>query len=334
MDVGYPVKAMRTTVAALALTLGVFSPRAMALSPDSPPDKIGVMVSILPLAYFAEGVGKGMVEVSVMVPPGGNPHTYEPTPLQLGRLSQAKLYVKVGSGIEFELAWMDKLAALNRAMKICDASKGIVLIEMEGPCGHGDADHGHEGEGERPQMVQAVPPPTPTLPLKGGGERKDGKDPHIWLSPANAAVIVKNIRDALAEADPAHAEAYTANARALTAELEQLDGELRRTLAPARGATFIVFHPGWGYFAARYGLTQAPIEIGGKEPTGKELAAVVTRARKLGAKTVFASPEFSRKAAEVIAREIGGRVLLIDALAKDYPANLRRVAAAIAREAR
>jgi zinc transport system substrate-binding protein len=307
--VRYLVKAMRTTVAALALTLGVFSPGAMALSPDSPTDKIGVMVSILPLAYFAEGVGKEMVEVSVMVPPGGNPHTYEPTPLQLGRLSRAKLYVKVGSGIEFELAWMDKLAALNRAMKICDASKGIALIDMEGRCDH-DNDQG------------------------GAADPHRGKDPHVWLSPANAAVIVKNIRDALAEADPVHAEAYAANARALTAGLEQLDEELRKTLAPVRGGTFIVFHPGWGYFAARYGLTQAPIEIGGKEPTGKELAAVVTRARKLGAKTVFASPEFSRKTAEVIAREIGGRVLLIDSLAKDYPANLRRVAAAIAREAR
>ena len=312
---GYLVKAMRTTVAALALALGAFSPSAMALSPDSPPDKIGVMVSILPLAYFAEGVGKGMVEVSVMVPPGGNPHTYEPTPLQLGRLSRAKLYVKVGSGIEFELAWMDKLAALNRSMKICDASKGIALREMEGRRGHGGGAHGQEGEGH-----------------DHGAHH--GMDPHVWLSPANAAVIVKNIRDALAEADPAHASAYAANARALTAELEQLDGELRRTLAPVRGGTFIVFHPGWGYFAARYGLTQAPIEIGGKEPTGKELAAVVTRARKLGSKTVFASPEFSRKAAEVIAREIGGRVLLIDALAKDYPDNLRRVAAAIAGEAR
>jgi zinc transport system substrate-binding protein len=95
-----------------------------------------------------------------------------------------------------------------------------------------------------------------------------------------------------------------------------------------------VFHPAWGYFAARYGLTQVPIETGGKEPTGKELAAVVARARELNAKAVFASPEFSRKIAEVIAREIGGRVVLIDSLAREYPDNLRRVANAIAEAAR
>lgn len=300
---------MRTTVAALALALGVFSPRAMALSPDSPPDRLGVMVSILPLAYFAEGVGREMVEVSVMVPPGGNPHTYEPTPQQLGRLSRAKLYVKAGSGIEFELAWMDKLAALNRAMKICDASRGITLIDMDGRCDH---------DGDR----------------KGAADPRRGMDPHVWLSPDNAVIIVRNIRDALAGLDPVHSEAYTRNAGELIAGLESLDAGIRDALAPARGGTFIVFHPGWGYFAARYGLTQAPIEIGGKEPTGKELAAVVTRARELGAKTVFASPSFNRRSAEVIAREIGGRVVLIDPLAKDYPGNLRRVAGALAEGAR
>lgn len=338
------MRGMRCIVGVLALA--ALLPALFASAAEVPPGRIGVTVSILPLAYFAEGVGKGMVEVSVMIPPGGNPHTYEPTPLQLGRMSRARLYVKAGSGLEFELAWMDKLSALNRQMKICDASKGIALREMEGRCGHGEGAHGEEAYSP-PRMseggiAEIVPregeDDDEAVPHRGeegrGHGAHHGKDPHIWLSPANAAVIVGNIRDALTEIDPARAEAYAANARALTAELEQLDGELLRTLAPVRGRTFIVFHPAWGYFADRYGLTEAPIEIGGKEPTGKELAAVVTRARALGARTVFASPEFSRKTADVIAREIGGRVLLLDALAKDYPGNLRRAAGAIAGDAR
>lgn len=96
-----------------------------------PKDKIGVIVTILPFANFVEQVGKDRVEVRVMVPPGANPHTYEPTPLQLKGVSQAQLYVKVGSGIDFELAWMDKIRKVNRDMLICDSSQGIEIINHD-----------------------------------------------------------------------------------------------------------------------------------------------------------------------------------------------------------
>lgn len=293
---------MKREIAAIALVLGAFLPSAVAPTPVLA-EKIGVVVTILPLAYFAERVGGREVEVSALVPPGANPHSYEPSPRQLDALDRAGLCIKAGSGIEFELAWMDKLAALNRKMRVCDASRGIALIGIEGRCGH---DHG----------------------------ASRGADPHVWLSPANAVIIADNIRAALAEVDPARAEAYTANARALTEEMERLDRDIAATLSPARGRAFVVVHPAWGYFAARYGLTQVPVETGGKEPTWRELAAVVRRAREAGARTVFASPESGRRSAEVVAREIGARVVFIDPLAKDYAGNLRRVAAAIAEGAR
>jgi zinc transport system substrate-binding protein len=301
-------------IAVIALALGAFLPRTAA---SAPAEKIGVVATIPPYAYLAERVGGEAVEVSVMVPPGANPHSYEPTPRQLGALGRARLYVKAGTGIEFELAWMDKLAALNRAMRVCDTSRGIALLGMAGGCGHGeDAHHGHAGERGHAHAAGR------------------GRDPHAWLSPANAAVIAENIRAALTGIDPARAEAYAANARALRAELDRLDGELAAALLPARGKTFFVFHPAWGYLAARYGLVQAPIEAGGKEPGVRGLAASVRRARELGAKAVFASPESSRRGAEVVAREIGGRVVVIDPLARKYPENLRRAAAALAEEAR
>lgn len=317
----------RILFAAWAPALGLCAFASFAPAAPPAPGKVGVVVSILPLAYFAERVGGGAVEVSVMIPPGGNPHTYEPTPRQLAGLSRAKLYVEAGSGLEFELAWMEKVAALNPGMRICDASRGIALAELGGPGGRSD-------EGNAPGARRAGGAGPEDESPGGARIRRRGKDPHIWLSPANAAVIADNIRDALAAVDPGRAEAYAANARALKAELDTLDGEIREALAPVRGRGFIVFHPAWGYFAARYGLAQVAIEAGGKEPTGRELAAVVSGARRLGAKAVFASPEFSRKAAETIAAEIGGRVVLIDALARDYPDNLRRVARAVAEGAR
>jgi zinc transport system substrate-binding protein len=91
-------------------------------------DKIGVVVSILPLCDFVQQIGKNKVEVTIMVPPGGSPHSYEPKPDQLKQVSRAKMFVKVGSGVEFELAWMDKLAQLNEDMRIIDSSQGIELM--------------------------------------------------------------------------------------------------------------------------------------------------------------------------------------------------------------
>ena len=77
-------------------------------------EKIGVVVSILPQAEFVEKIGGDKVKVTVMIPPGASPHTYEPKPSQLVELSKAKMYAKVGSGIEFELSWMDKIISMNQ----------------------------------------------------------------------------------------------------------------------------------------------------------------------------------------------------------------------------
>jgi zinc transport system substrate-binding protein len=93
--------------------------------------RMAVVVTIPPLADFVENVGKDRVEVSVMVPPGVSPHTYEPTPSQLKKVSQAKIYVKVGSGVEFELTWMDKLVGINKDMAVINGSQGIEMIEKD-----------------------------------------------------------------------------------------------------------------------------------------------------------------------------------------------------------
>jgi zinc transport system substrate-binding protein len=91
-------------------------------------DKIGVAVSIVPLADFVENVGEDKVDVTVMVPPGASPHTYDPKPSQLVEVSEAEIYVKVGSGVDFELAWMDKIIKVNSNMLVLDSSQGIELI--------------------------------------------------------------------------------------------------------------------------------------------------------------------------------------------------------------
>lgn len=257
-------------------------------------EKIVVAVTILPEVEFAERVGIDLVEVTAMVPPGASPHTYEPTPSSLKMLAQAKLYAKVGSGIDFELAWMDKLLAANRAMLVVNCSSGITLQAMTVP----DEDE----------------------------EEPGGMDPHIWTSPRNAAIMAHNIADGLIQIDPANRAYYQQNRDAYLRELAQLDNDIRKGLASVQNRAFMVYHPAFGYFASEYQLTQLPIEAEGKEPTAAGLQHLIENAREHNIKVVFLEPQFNPQSARVIAEEIGGRVVLIDPLGGDYLANMRNVA--------
>ena len=87
-----------------------------------------IIASILPQADFVEHVGGDNVEVIVMIPPGANPATYEPTASQLKAASSAAMYVKVGSGLPFEEVWLDNIGSANPNMLIVDTSEGVDLI--------------------------------------------------------------------------------------------------------------------------------------------------------------------------------------------------------------
>ena len=266
--------------------------------------RLKVAVTIAPLASFVEEVAKDTADVMIMVPPGADPHTYEPTPSQLAGLSGADVYVKLGSGMDFELAWMKKLKGLNKKMIICDSGEGITLIDMK-------------------ESASCGP-----------GHRHGGKDPHIWLSPSNAVIMVRNIERTLSSAEPDNADFYSVNAKNYITELSGAEREIRKKLEPFRGRAFFVFHPAWGYFASDHGLKEVSIQAGGKEPAARELTELVERARSLGVSAIFVSPQFSKKSAEVIAREIGAEVIEVDPLSKDYVRNILRMADELARSAK
>lgn len=265
-----------------------------------------VVASMEPLAWFVDRIGGDRVSVSVMVPAGADPHSYEPTPRQMAGLASSALFVKAGSGVGFELDWIPRMLEINRDLRIADASAGVRLLPIQEE-GH---DHGHAHEG-------------------GEGHQHEGRlDPHFWLSPANARLIASNVRQALAAADPENRDYYEANYLRLDSELQALSSELAGRLAPVRQRKFIVFHPAWGYFAHEFGLEQVAIEREGKSLTPQQMARVISTAKREGIRTVFVSPQFSSAQAGVIARDIGGVTAPIDPLARDYAENLRRAATA------
>lgn len=263
---------------------------------DTPIDKIHIVVSILPLAEFTEKIGGNKVDVSVMIPPGASPHSYEPRPGQFTRLSKAQLYVKIGTPIEFELVWLEKILSTNKDISICNASKGIELIT--------------------------------TNPDHGPGENRNATniDPHVWLSPKNAKVIVENIYRALISIDPDNQLFYQRNREQYLSELENLDQDITAVLQKKKDRKFMTYHPAWGYFASAYNLEQISVENQGKEPTAKSILHLIEQAKTDDIKVVLTSPQFNTKSAEVIAREIQGQIILIDPLEKKYIANLKKIA--------
>lgn len=306
--VGFTVRIALRVVLSFCLWGTVWGGVAGAAGP------VPVFVSIAPQKYFVEKIGGKLVEVSVMVEPGANPHNYEPKPRQMVALSKAKTYF--GIGISFEDVWLKRIAEANPDLLIVHTEAGLKKIRMiahrhdeEPPHrDHGEKD-GHHDEGERAEEPHEI------------------KDPHVWLSPHLVMLQARNILQALLAVDPSHRSVYEANYKEFILELVELDAEIRGVFAgKGEDVEFMVFHPSWGYFARAYGLGQVPVEVGGKEPKPANLNRLIQHAKKKGIKVVFVQPQFSTKSAEVIAKAIGGQITFADPLAPDWADSLRKVA--------
>jgi zinc transport system substrate-binding protein len=267
-------------------------------------EQVRIAVSVLPLAGFAERVGGEHVAVEVVVGPGQSPHAYDPTPRQLESIAKCRAFFRVG--VDFENALVPRLEKSFRHVRIVDLREGVPLRRMSGA-----EATAHEHDGGHSE---------------GCAHDAGAPDPHTWLSPLNAKTQSAHIASVLSALDPAHAETYQRNLAAFHAELDAVHAEITRALAPLKGRDVFVYHPAFGYFLDAYGLKQAPVEIDGKEPTARQLSQLIDRAKAAGIKVIFVQPQFPTKSAEAVAQAIGGVVIPLDDLARDYVANLREIA--------
>ncbi len=263
-----------------------------------------VFVSILPQAFFVERIGGDRVRVEVLVGPGQSPHVFEPTPRQATALAQANVYFTIG--LPFEQRMVSKLEGTFANLSFVDTAKGVPrrLLESGEACDH---DHG-PGTDQQHHHDEAA------------------HDPHIWMDPQLAKQIARNICEGLCAHDPVGTELFRANLARLERELDDLHAELSAALQPLRGREFFVYHAAFGYFAAAYGLKQVPVEVGAREPTPAQLLALIERARAAEARVIFVLPQFSKRSAAALAREVGAVIVPIDDLSRDYLVNLRDVA--------
>ncbi|MFZ5646888.1 MAG: metal ABC transporter substrate-binding protein [Bacillota bacterium] len=258
-------------------------------------EKVRVTATIFPLYDFARNIGGDRVEVYSLLPPGAEPHHWEPAPGDLVMLGKSKVLLYNGAGLE---SWLESaLKNVDRSkMTVVDCSAGVTLIggrEHDGDGGDQKEDHKEEHK---------------------GGEMSD---PHIWLDPANAAVMVDNILSGMVKADPANSDYYTENAGKYKARLADLDGKYRSALAGAAIKHFVVSHDSFGYLARRYGLEQVPIRglNADSEPGPARMAEIVDLVRKYRIKYIFYETLVSPRVSEAIARETGARTLVLNDVA-------------------
>lgn len=251
-----------------------------------------VFVSVPPLSYIAEQIGGKHVSVHVLVKPGQDPHTFEPTPRQIVTLGNARLFFKVG--IPFEARLLKKILRKDQKLKVIDTASGITRRIS--------ADHHH-------QEIES--------------------DPHIWLSPPLLKIQGANMLKAYIEAAPDHAKEFQENYIQLSKDIDIVHIKIQKNLKPFAGQSFYVFHPAFGYFGETYGLRQKAVEFEGKKPTPKYLAQLIKQAKAENVKIIFVQPQFDKNSAISIAKAINGAVVEIDPLAENILKNLDEMATKI-----
>lgn len=269
-------------------------------------ESLKVFVSILPQKYFAERLLGNNGTVEVLIGPGMSPHTYEPLPQQMSKLSRANIFFTVG--IPFEQAIINRLKDICPNLTIAFSDENIEKIRMIGHHHHEESHEHHHEEAHKHDM---------------------GLDPHFWLDPIRAFAMADNMAKVIIASKPELADSVKSNLEAIKSEMNKLDEELTQKLLPFKGKTMLVFHPAFGYFAARYGMIQKAVEIEGKEPAPRQLAELIRGCRSEGIKIIFVQKQFPAATAETISRSIGGRVVAIDPLAEDYVNNLKAMAEAV-----
>ncbi len=292
------------TLTAAAVALVVLS------SPRTPPPAASprrVAATVFPLYDIVRNVAGDGVTVSLVLPPGGEPHSFEPTPSTVRDVAAASAVYAVGHGID---DWIDRALTEGSAAKVV-VDRGIALRASPETVAlaEGEDEHGPEPE-----------------------------DPHYWLTVPNAMIIAETVADDLAARFPADADVFRANLARYRTELSALDADVRAMLDAAKNKNIVTFHDAWYYFAEEYGLRIAGTfePSPGREPTARGLATLKEAIDRNRVRALYTEPLFSDAAVTAFARDEGVVLAAIDdiggAPGRDTYASLMRYNAETIRE--
>jgi zinc transport system substrate-binding protein len=262
------------------------------------PHKPTLLVSVPPYRYFVKEIAGDTVDVKLMVPVGASAHTYEPTPKQMIQSSDADIWFRLGE--PFETKAIAALLQVNPSMQVVDLRSGVSLL-------HGSCKHHH---------------------IHSSGSC--GSDLHLWLSPKIAKIQAGIIAEALKSRYPEHANDYEAHLTQLLNALDELDRHIQSALSAVKNRSLLVSHPAYAYFCQDYNFRQISIEFEGKDPTAKQLTTLLREAKNSSVRAIFTQPQYSDKAAQLIGKQIGAKIIELDPYAEDYFATMKLIAKLVA----
>lgn len=281
---------MRNTIRKALLAFMLLASPGVTLGQAKP----RVVVTIHPYYDIVRQIGGDLIDATRLLPVGASPHSYDPSPRAVIRISQADLLIRNGgAGLD---EWLLPLIAASGTkaplLSIMDSIKFTPLGTSHRS--HEPDDHGHDDEDVAPEVTFV--------------------NPHIWLDASIMMSAAQVISDALSEIDPMNALSYQANTERLLADLVALDQELIIMLEPVRGAAFVPFHDAWPYFANRYGLDLV-VEIEpfpGREPSPEYLLYALGLIAETEAKAIFSERQLSPRPAAVVAEAAGLPLYMLD----------------------
>lgn len=296
-------------VAAGTLLLGACGNTEGDNASESTDGQLTVFASTFALKSLAEEIGGDRVHVEMVIPPGADPHTYEPTSKQMTQIAEADLFLTIGHDLESYVESMEKsLEGQNVAfvktaenVKLLDAADTVHVHDEEG---HTEDDHAHEEEGHSEDEYAHE---------EGDGHSHGQYDPHVWLDPMNAVSMAEAVEAAFSEEAPDYKNEFAERLSTFKDEANALDTELKAAVENGSKSELLVTHAAYGYLAERYGFDQLPIAglTPSEEPSQQALKRIIKEARLHDLNYIAFEDTVTPKVAEVVKQEIGAESVTI-----------------------
>lgn len=248
--------------------------------------KLKVLATTTIVADVVAQIGGEAIELAVLLPPGTDPHTFDPAPQDVASVADAQVVFANGAGLEEFLEPL--LESAGAKSKVVYVSEGITLLQFDGVHEDDDPELGYENA-----------------------------DPHTWTDPNNILIWIDNIEQALSELDPNNAGLYEQNAQNYAAEINELDAWIREQVEqiPIESREIITDHVQFAYFAEEYGFNQIGAIISGystlAEPSAQELASLEDAIKEYNVKAIFVGKTVNPSLANRIAADTGIQIVFL-----------------------
>lgn len=263
--------------------------------------KIKVITSLFPQYDFVREIAKDKVEVTLLLPPGVESHSFDPTPSQIISITQSDLFIYTNKDME---PWIDKIVENVKGQRpiIVESSLGVSYIQGDHTHSHDDNEHSHDEEEHDHDEEEH-------------DHEETLVDPHVWLDPLNAKIMVNNIVDSLVLVDPDNKDFYQENANQYLESLDALDQAFKTLFESTENDTIIYGgHFAFGYLADRFDLTILSPYTGfspDSEPTASAISELIETIKEKNITVIFYEELIDPRVARVISSQTNTKAMLL-----------------------